>query len=141
MSNNGARVRWLIYKCGLEDKVEIASPQALGGFKSEQHLALSPTGKLPLLVLPSGTALPESEVLQLLRAGLAETVRSDRARVQICLDYLLDKFQEQTRALVPKTPEERALARVAPRLLDVYITPIQVPSCCCRLASSGRQQL
>ena len=35
----------------------------IGGLKSEQYLALNPLGKMPLLVLPDGTAIPESEVL------------------------------------------------------------------------------
>ena len=32
------------------------------GVKSEAYLALNPQGKMPLLVLPDGFALPESQV-------------------------------------------------------------------------------
>jgi glutathione S-transferase len=56
--------RYIIYKKNLEDKVAIESPKALGGLKSEQYLKLNPQGLMPLLVLPDGTALPESEVIK-----------------------------------------------------------------------------
>ena len=58
VSNNGARIRWLLYKCGLENEVDIQPPKVLG----EHKLQLNPTGKIPMLVLPDGSCLPESEV-------------------------------------------------------------------------------
>ena len=57
-----AQCRYVIYKKNLESEVDIVSPKELGGLGSEQYRALSPEGKMPLLVLPCGTALPESEV-------------------------------------------------------------------------------
>ena len=57
-----AQCRYVIYKKELESEVDIVSPKELGGLGSEQYRALSPEGKMPLLVLPCGTALPESEV-------------------------------------------------------------------------------
>jgi glutathione S-transferase len=52
----------LIYKKGLEEQINVVAPAALGGLKSPAYLALNPQGKMPLLVLPNGTAIPESQV-------------------------------------------------------------------------------
>ena len=55
--------RFVIYKKGLEDEIDILPPKTLGeGLKSPGYLALNPQGKMPLLVLPDGTPLPESQV-------------------------------------------------------------------------------
>lgn len=62
LSPYGARVRYCIYKYGLEDVVDIRPPSDLGGVKSEEYMALHPAGKMPLLVLPSGQGIPESAV-------------------------------------------------------------------------------
>ena len=62
LSPYGARVRYCIYKYGLEDQADIRSPAELGGVKSEEYMALHPAGKMPLLVLPSGQGIPESAV-------------------------------------------------------------------------------
>lgn len=56
------QVRFAIYKKGLESIIDIKSPLELGGLKSPEYLALNPQGKMPVLVLPDGTSLPESEV-------------------------------------------------------------------------------
>lgn len=61
--------------------------------------------QMPILLLPDGTSLPESEVIA---------------------QYLLDKCGGGMQA---PTPELRAVAALAARLHDQYITPIQV--CCC----------
>ena len=59
-----ARVhRFIIYKLGLEDEVDIASPAVLGGMRSENFLSLNPQAKIPLLIDTDGTCVPESEVL------------------------------------------------------------------------------
>lgn len=104
ISNCSARNRWVIYKKGLEGEIDTVAPQKLGGLKSEQYLALNPQGKMPLLVLPDGTALPESQVIE---------------------SYLLDKYRGRGPDLLPRTPEARARAALAARILDLYITPIQ----------------
>ncbi|NJO32761.1 MAG: glutathione S-transferase domain-containing protein [Rhodospirillales bacterium] len=62
MSPFGGRIRYLLYKYSLLDQADIVSPQQLGGMKSPEYMALHPAGKAPLLVLPSGQAIPESRV-------------------------------------------------------------------------------
>jgi glutathione S-transferase len=62
ISNNGARCRYVIYRKKLEDIIDIQSPKVLGGLKSEQFMACNPQGKMPLLILPDGTNMPESAV-------------------------------------------------------------------------------
>lgn len=61
-SHTGARIRYIIYAGGLESQVAIVSPGELGGLKSPEYMALHPGGKMPLLVLPTGQALPEATV-------------------------------------------------------------------------------
>ena len=62
VSNHGARVRHVIYSKGLEGEFDVVAPSALGGLGSDAYAALNPQKKMPLLLLPGGTALPESEV-------------------------------------------------------------------------------
>jgi hypothetical protein len=62
VSNHGARVRHIIYQKGLEGEFDIVSPMELGGLGSEQYIALNPQNKMPILLLPNGQTLPESEV-------------------------------------------------------------------------------
>ena len=62
VSNNGARVRFVIYKKGLKPSFDIVSPQTLGGLKGERYLSLNPQGKMPVLLCPDGGVWPESEV-------------------------------------------------------------------------------
>ena len=57
-----AQNRYVIYKKGLESEIDITTPKELGGLRSEQYLALNPEGKMPILVLPDGTVIPECEV-------------------------------------------------------------------------------
>lgn len=59
---------------------------------------------MPLLVLPDGTSLPESQVIE---------------------SYILDKYKGQGPDLLPETPEMRALATLAARIHDIYMAPIQ----------------
>ena len=104
VSNNGARIRWLLYKKGLEDDFDIIPPAQIGGVKSREYLAMNPQGKMPLLALPCGTALPESQVIE---------------------SYILDKYKGQGPDLLPETPELRALAALVARIHDQYMAPIQ----------------
>lgn len=62
VSNNGARCRYIIYKKKLENVVDIQSPKVFGGLKSDAYLAINPQGMMPVLALPDGTNLPESQV-------------------------------------------------------------------------------
>ena len=107
VSNHGARVRFLIYKRGLEDLVSIKSPGELGGLRSEQYLSLSPQGKMPLLV-DEASGLPVFE--------------SDA----ICR-HLLDKHAGTGSAtsLVPSDLTARTRSDMIVRLHDGYIGPIQ----------------
>lgn len=106
VSNCAAQNRFVIYKKGLEGEVDIQAPKLLGdkGVKSPAYLALNPQGKMPLLVLPDGTALPESQVIEA---------------------YLLDKYAGVGPSLQPPTPELRAKAQLARRVHDLYIQPLQ----------------
>lgn len=56
------QLRHIIYEKGLENEFDIVSPSQLGGLGSEQYVALNPQNKMPLLLLPNGQSLPESEV-------------------------------------------------------------------------------
>ena len=109
VSNNGARVRLLLYWKGLESSFRVENPSALGGLKSEAYLALNPQGKMPLLVVPSddaddSLAIPESEVIA---------------------QYVLHAYADVGPALIPEDPKQRALAALVTRVHDVYIAPIQ----------------
>lgn len=106
VSNCAARNRFVIYKKGLEGQIDVQPPKLLGekGVKSPAYLALNPQGKMPLLVLPDGTPLPESQVIEA---------------------YLLDKYEGVGPSLLPPTPELRAKAQLAGRIHDLYIQPLQ----------------
>ena len=52
----------MIYKKGLREKVDVVSPKVYGGMKSDEYLALNPQGLIPMLVLPDGQNLWESDV-------------------------------------------------------------------------------
>lgn len=80
------------------------SPQELGGLKSPEYLALNPQGKMPLLVLPCGTAIPESDTIS---------------------RYVLDEFKGSGPSFDPGTPLLRARSDLAARILDIYVTPNQ----------------
>lgn len=54
--------RIIIYKKGLEERIDIVTPALLGGLKSEAYLALTPRGKMPLLAFRGGDPIAESEV-------------------------------------------------------------------------------
>ena len=104
VSNHGARVRLVLYKKGLESAVKIVSPQELGGLRSDEYLALSPQGKMPLLVDDDGTSVWESDA--------------------ICR-HLLDKHADAGPSLWPSTLASRTAAEVICRHHDAYLGPIQ----------------
>jgi glutathione S-transferase len=95
LSPFATRVRAAIYAKGLD--VEIIPPPA-GGIKSPEYLAMNPMGRIPVLVLDDGTALPESETI---------------------VEYLEDAFPE--RPLRPATARGRAQARLVARVAELYI--------------------
>jgi len=94
----------VIYKKGLEDDFDIVSPGTVGGLTSDTYKAMNPQCKMPLLLMPDGTAIPESEVI---------------------VQYILDKWFGVGPSLMPLTPEGKALAALATRIHDMYITTIQ----------------
>ena len=104
VSNNGARIRLLIYKKKPEDVIDVKSPATNGGLASDAYLALNPQGKMPVLQMEDGSGLPESQVIE---------------------GYLLDAYVDRQPALVPGTPELRARAALVVRILDLYINSIQ----------------
>jgi glutathione S-transferase len=104
VSNNGARIRLLLYKKRLTDVIDIASPMEIGGLQGEEYGRLNPLRKMPCLKLEDGSGLPESQVIE---------------------SYILDKFSDCSPSLIPSTPESRARASLIVRVLDLYINTIQ----------------
>eukprot|EP00468_Gymnochlora_sp_CCMP2014_P008563 CAMPEP_0167747882 /NCGR_PEP_ID=MMETSP0110_2-20121227/4530_1 /TAXON_ID=629695 /ORGANISM="Gymnochlora sp., Strain CCMP2014" /LENGTH=276 /DNA_ID=CAMNT_0007632837 /DNA_START=68 /DNA_END=898 /DNA_ORIENTATION=+ len=102
VANHGARVRMMIYAKGIEDQVKFESPKALGGLKSEEYLKLNPMGKMPILTLGDGTAIPESTAI---------------------LRYLESEFPNPT--LTPQTAIGRARSDYFGQIVDAYMSPIQ----------------
>lgn len=74
VSNHGARVRMIIKAKGLADRIEIKSPDSIGGLKSPEYLAMNAQGKMPLL-LTGDTKFPIVE---------SDTISR----------YILDKYPE-----------------------------------------------
>lgn len=103
VSNHGGRVRYLIYAKKLEQEVDIQTPKVLGGLRSEQYLELHPGGKMPLLMLPGGQCLPESDVIA---------------------NYIVDKYQSGP-SFHASTPELRARANAVCRIHDMYVSGTQ----------------
>jgi glutathione S-transferase/diadenosine tetraphosphate (Ap4A) HIT family hydrolase len=108
VSNHGARVRFLLYKRGLERHVKIESPMALGGLRSEEYRALNPQGKMPLLVESDGVTVWETDA--------------------ICR-HLLEKHANDgdgpLSTLWPSDPAARSAAEVLCSHHDTYLGPIQ----------------
>ena len=65
VSNNGARVRMLLYYKDVKpDQVEVVSPMELGGLRSEDYLKVNPQGKMPALSCRDENELvPESDTI------------------------------------------------------------------------------
>ncbi|CAL55097.1 Glutathione S-transferase, N-terminal [Ostreococcus tauri] len=107
VSNNGARVRLLARWLNLYDDISVVDPnkEYAKGIKDPGYGRLNPQLKMPTMVLASGTAIPESEV--------------------IC-GYLKDVAERDAlERTTPKTAEQRANAALAIRIHDVYLAPIQ----------------
>lgn len=104
VSNHGARVRLVIYKKQLEDRVSILPPAELGGgLRSAEYLAKNPQGKMPLL-LDGELAVYESDA--------------------ICR-HLLDKHADCGPSLSPSSLAARTKSEMLCRLHDAYLGPIQ----------------
>ena len=104
VSNHGARVRMIVYEKGLEKRIDIQSPQKLGGLKSPAYLSVFPTGKMPGMLTAESYPITESDTI---------------AR------YLLDKYDNEFPRFVPAGVESRVLNEQIIRIHDQYMTPIQ----------------
>ena len=120
-SNFATRARFAVYYLGLEDTVDIVTPPdgegSVGGGATSLPAetvhdddsfmrtvrTVNKIGKIPVLLLEDGTALPES---------------------QIIVEYLCHRFEAGSGdggRLLPSDPAERARAQLVVRLHDVYM--------------------
>ena len=97
LSPFAARVRVAIYAKNLP--VEIVSPPE-GGSKSAAYLALNPMGRVPVLAVGDGFAVPESDTI---------------------VEFLADAFPDS--GLRPVTAEARAQGRLIARVAELYVMP------------------
>jgi len=94
LSPYSAKIRMQIYAMGIADDIEFELPVT---FFMGRLSEVSPIGRIPVLVTEDGI-VPESEVIA---------------------EYLDETWPE--RALVGKTPKERADVRVVSRIADIYL--------------------
>ncbi len=119
------------------------SPKVYGGMKSDEYTALNPQGLVPMLVLPDGKILWESDVsssspsvLQVLNSIASVQGTSSKslrlcmtprcACAQVIASYLCDKYKGEGTSFELPSPEDRANDLLARRVHDLYIGPIQV---------------
>lgn len=102
VSNNGGRCRIIMYKKEIpESECSIVTPMELGGFKSEQYLAINPQGKVPSLKCQTtGRSFAESDT--------------------VCR-YLLSTYADLGPSFQPENPLSNEIARFH----DMYLTTIQ----------------
>jgi glutathione S-transferase len=102
VSNNGGRARIILYKKGIPAaECCVMSPAEVGGFKSEDYLAISPQGKVPSLkCLESGLCLAESDT--------------------VCR-YLMSHYAYTGPSFQPDNARSNEIARFH----DMYLTTIQ----------------
>jgi glutathione S-transferase len=96
LSPYSARVRASLYYKGID--VEMIKPSSLGGMGSPAFRAITPVGKIPVLVLDNGTTIVESDTI---------------------VEYLEDTVP--TPSLRPANHEARARARMVSRLVELYV--------------------
>jgi len=102
LSPYSARVRGAIYAKDIP--VEILEPPA-NWSSSADIRALNPAGRIPILMLDDGTALPESGII---------------------VEYLDDAFAQ--RPLKPGDPKERARVRLIAAVADLYVMQAAMPA-------------
>eukprot|EP00244_Chara_vulgaris_P010939 TRINITY_DN518_c0_g1_i1.p1 TRINITY_DN518_c0_g1~~TRINITY_DN518_c0_g1_i1.p1 ORF type:complete len:257 (-),score=51.33 TRINITY_DN518_c0_g1_i1:1086-1856(-) len=104
MSYFCSRARFAIFLKGLEDEILLKSPADFGGLKSPTYLKLNPQGKMPILILPDGRIIPESEIIA---------------------QYILDKYAGTGTGPAPSlsTVEGRLNENLVKRWLDNYVAP------------------
>jgi glutathione S-transferase len=101
LSPYAARVRAAIYAKRLP--VEIVAPPA-DWRSSSDFRAISPAGRIPVLVLDDGSTLPESAVI---------------------VEYLEDAWPEPS--LRPRSPEGVARVRLITQVADLYVMQVALP--------------
>ena len=96
LSPYSARVRASLYFKGLE--AEMIKPSSLGGMTSPAFKAITPIGKIPVLVLDDGFTIAESDSI---------------------VEYLEDVHPHPS--LRPVSPLLRARARMLSRMVELYV--------------------
>lgn len=96
LSPYSARVRASLYHKGLD--AEMIKPSSLGGMASPAFQAITPIGKIPVLVLDDGLMIAESDTI---------------------VEYLDDIVP--TPSLRPKDPALRARSRMVSRIVELYV--------------------
>jgi hypothetical protein len=80
-----------------------------------------------VLASPTITQIPEErKAMSHLARAATVSAAAAVAPVQVIVQYILDKWFGVGPSLIPKTPETKALASLATRIHDMYITTIQV---------------
>ena len=108
VSNNGARCRIILYKKNISpSKVEIISPMALGGLKSDEYMKRSPMGYMPCLSIQKSSNTNN---------GITNLSESDTiAR------YLLSEYSTVGPSFMVENPKSNQITRWH----DHYLTSIQ----------------
>ena len=114
VSNHGARCRLIAYAKKLGSRIEIASPQKLGGLKSPAYVNVFSNGKMPGMLTAENYPITESDT--------------------ICR-YMLDKYNEEFPSFIPPSAEQRVLNEQIIRTHDIYMSPVQ--GCMYRASSAG----
>jgi glutathione S-transferase len=110
VSNNGARVRMVMYYKQLEALVDVVSPvDAYGGLKTPEYLALNPQGKMPMLVVPAGD---ESQP-----GGLAPIAWAEADPIA---RHLIDRYAAQAPSLTGETLAQRTLCNAVTTLRRLH---------------------
>ena len=104
VSNFSAKIRMIIYKKKIEDRISFVNPSVLGGLKSAEYLKLNPQGKMPLYITDENYPIPESDTI---------------AR------YIIDKYSTLPPSFIPDTIQQRTLSDLVCRMHDVYIGALQ----------------
>jgi histidine triad (HIT) family protein len=113
VSNNGAKVRIVLYKKGIgPERVAVRPPADLGGVRSPAFAAINPERRMPALVRHgSGSSDEAAAPTPLLGLGESDT---------ICR-YLLSSYPDRGPSFLPDHPLSNFLSRIH----DVYMAPIQ----------------
>jgi len=108
VSNNGARCRIILYKKNISpSQVEIISPMALGGLKSDEYMKRSPMGYMPCLTIQKSSNTNN---------GITNLSESDTiAR------YLLSEYSTVGPSFMVENPKSNQITRWH----DHYLTSIQ----------------